>query len=61
MGTESMKDNTEGTLNKAMGQVKEAAGSLADKRALKGAGLADKAKDPQEEGYCKRAPELVAR
>ena len=50
MGTESMKDNTEGTLNKAMGQVKEAAGSLADK-----------AKDPQEEGYCKRAPELVAR
>jgi uncharacterized protein YjbJ (UPF0337 family) len=44
MGTESMKDNTEGTLNKAMGQVKEAAGSLADKRALKGAGQADKAK-----------------
>lgn len=38
MGTESMKDKTEGTLKKAMGQVKEPAGSLAENKALKAAG-----------------------
>jgi len=44
MPTDSTKDKTEGALDKAMGHVKEAAGSLTGNKALKAAGQADQAK-----------------
>ncbi len=44
MGTDSTKDKTEGTLDKAMGHVKEAAGSLTGNKDRKAAGQADQAK-----------------
>ena len=44
MPTDSTKDKTEGTLDKAIGHVKEAAGTLTGNKALKAAGQADQAK-----------------
>jgi uncharacterized protein YjbJ (UPF0337 family) len=44
MPTDSTKDKTEGTLYKAVGHVKEAAGTLTGIKLLKAAGQADQAK-----------------
>jgi uncharacterized protein YjbJ (UPF0337 family) len=44
MATDSTKDKTEGALDKAVGDVKVAAGSLTGNKALKAAGQADQAK-----------------
>jgi uncharacterized protein YjbJ (UPF0337 family) len=44
MGTDSAKDKTEGTLDKTIGHVREAAGSLTGNKALKAAGQVDQAK-----------------
>jgi uncharacterized protein YjbJ (UPF0337 family) len=44
MGWDSTKDKTDGALDKAIGHVKEAAGSLTGNKALKAAGWADQAK-----------------
>jgi uncharacterized protein YjbJ (UPF0337 family) len=44
MGRDSAKDKTEGTLDKTIGHVREAAGSLTGNKALKAAGQVDQAK-----------------
>jgi uncharacterized protein YjbJ (UPF0337 family) len=44
MPTDSTKDKTEGTLYKAVGHVKEAAGTLTGIKVLKAVGQADQAK-----------------
>jgi uncharacterized protein YjbJ (UPF0337 family) len=60
MGRESTKVKPEGALEKAMGHVKDAAGSPSGNKALKTAGEADQAKGPSRR-VLQKPTELVAR